>query len=261
MTENMIENKLPKYVLDKAVKSGQEFGWRQSDFIDVIEAAKQMELAIIGGQIQYALNDGTCELYWLSYDPTSRLKNENWKDYCNRTAKECLDKFQAIISKTDIEKEAINCFEFLKSKKENGIRLSDYLIFILYFEDNKSDKIKELLNYTELQSLVYNENLNNNCKTCAEFLLNAITDYPKFNLQEPKELITELKKEIKSNLTYDNIDNYLKSLNPDSDAWKMETLSALLEMFDFYRNSKFDKNIELETIVENLTKYYRNKKK
>lgn len=256
MTDITIENKLPKHILDKAVRSGNEFGWRKSDFIEAVETARQMELAIVGGQIQYVLTDGTCELYWLSYDPTSRQQIENWKDYCNRTAKECSDKFQLLLSQTDIEKEALNSFEFLKSKKEEGNDLSDFLTFILYFEDNKTD---ELIDYEELQNAIENNIIDDNYKTCAEFLLSAVTDYPKLNLREPTELITELGKEIKGTLTYDNLDNYSKLLNPNIDGWKMETVSSLLEMFDFNRNCKFDKNIELETIIRDLTKHYRQK--
>jgi hypothetical protein len=258
MTVIQIENKLPKHILEKAVKSGNEFGWRQSDFIEVVETVRQMELAIIGGQIQYILTDGTYELYWLSYDPITRQKNENWKDYCNRTAKECSEKFQTMISHIDIENEAINNFESIKTKKENGINLSEFLTFILSFEDNKNDNAEanEFISYDELQNVVDN-NITDNYKTCAEFLLSAVTDYPKFNLLEPKELIYELRKEIKGNLTFDNLDNFLKSLNSNVSGWKMETISSLLEMFDFERKCDFNRNIEMETIIKKLTEHFR----
>ena len=113
------EQRLPKSILDKAIKSINEFGWRQEDFLEVIEAAKQTHLAIIGGQVQYVLPDGTCELYWLSYDPTDRQLNETWLTYCDRTANECLEKFNKLIATTDIEKEALT-FPFLSDKKKNG---------------------------------------------------------------------------------------------------------------------------------------------
>jgi hypothetical protein len=84
------ENRLPKLILDKAIKSTNEFGWTQNDFLEVVETARQNFMAIIGGQIQYVLTDGTCELYWLSYDPDKRQLNEDWLTYCNRTAKNVL---------------------------------------------------------------------------------------------------------------------------------------------------------------------------
>ncbi|MFN5539667.1 MAG: hypothetical protein ACK481_06390 [Candidatus Melainabacteria bacterium] len=135
------ENRLAKSILDKAVRSGNEFGWKQSDFLEVVEAAKEFRMAIIGGQVQYVFPDGTCELYWLSYDPKPRLQNEKWLEYCNRTTYECSDIFQQLISKINIEKEAIESFEFLKEKKAEGININDFLIFILYFDDSETDNI------------------------------------------------------------------------------------------------------------------------
>jgi hypothetical protein len=132
------EQRLPKSILDKAIKSTNEFGWRQEDFLEVIEAAKQTHLATIGGQVQYVLPDGTCELYWLSYDPADRQLNETWLTYCDRTAKECLGKFDKLIATTDIEKEALT-FPFLSDKKKNGVNISQYLTFILYFDDKETD--------------------------------------------------------------------------------------------------------------------------
>jgi hypothetical protein len=131
------KRKLPDNILNKAIKNGNEYGWKQSDFIEVVKTATQMQIAIIGGQVQYALHDGTCELYWLSYDPKSRYKDETWENYCQRTETECLEQSNEIISAVDIEKEAIDNFQFLKDKKQAGVNLNDYLIFILYFADEK----------------------------------------------------------------------------------------------------------------------------
>jgi hypothetical protein len=131
------ELKLPKYILDKSIKSGQEFGWKRHDFIDVIEAAKSKNLAIIGGQIQFKLPDGTCELYWKRYDTKDRLPNENWIDYCSRTYSECIQQFKQIDSNEKLIKEGIENFDFLKNKATDGVNLEPYLIFILYFQNNK----------------------------------------------------------------------------------------------------------------------------
>ncbi len=133
------EQRLPKHILDKALKSSGEYGWRQQDFSEVIEAARKAKLAIIGGQVQYVLPDGTCELYWLSYDPADRHINEPWLTYCDRSAKECLQKFNKLIATTNIEAEALVNFPFLLDKKENGIDISKFLVFILYFDSKETD--------------------------------------------------------------------------------------------------------------------------
>jgi hypothetical protein len=137
---NVPEYRLPKELLDRAVQSGSEFGWRQTDFLEVVETARKEKIAIIGGQVQYVFPEGTCELYGLSYDPTVRQQNETWLDYCNRTANETKNKFQVLISQTNIEKEAINSFELLKQESNNGTNINDYLTFILYFDDSETDK-------------------------------------------------------------------------------------------------------------------------
>ena len=127
-------------IIEKAAKSANEYGWAKEDILDVIEAARQIPMAIIGGQVQYIWQDATCELYWFSYDSENRKDNEDWITYCNRTASECSNKFKHLIT-TDIEKQAINSFEFIKVKYEEGVRLSNHQIFILYFDDKESNLI------------------------------------------------------------------------------------------------------------------------
>jgi hypothetical protein len=115
------------------------------------------------------------------------------------------------------------------------------------------------ISYGELFNAIENDSTENKFKTSAEFLMSAVTDWPTLNLQEPKDLIAELKHEIKEKLTFDNIESYLKNLNPNNDAWKMEAVTALLEMFDFDRKGINDKSIALEIIVDKLTQHYRQK--
>jgi len=132
-------NRLPKAIREKAIRRCNEFGWRQQDFKDVIEAARQIPMAIIGGQVQYVFNDATCELYWLSYDSKEKQENEDWLTYCNRTVSEVIKQFDELINETDFDKEAISSFEYLKHKKEQGIDIDKHKIFILYFKDNETD--------------------------------------------------------------------------------------------------------------------------
>lgn len=131
---NEFKTYIPKKILDKDVLSGNEFGCRQSDFADIIEIARQNSLAITGGQVQYALPDGTCELYWLTYDTAEKKSDETWTAYCDRTAEECIEKFNSIIETTDIEKEALKNFKFLQDKKRTGVEINNYKTFILYFD-------------------------------------------------------------------------------------------------------------------------------
>jgi hypothetical protein len=136
MTET-IENRLPIHLLEKSIKSGSEYGWRQNDFLEVVEAARKLQIAIEGGQIQYVFEEGTCELYWLHYYTDDIKKGENWTNFCNRTAKECTEKFKQITSNKNIEKEALESFSLVKEKLKEGITLEDHKLFIISFEDKK----------------------------------------------------------------------------------------------------------------------------
>lgn len=129
----MIKKKLPKFILEKAIKSGNEYGWKEIDVVDVINLAVENGLAIVGGQIQFVFEDGTCELYWLNFDSNSRFKNEDWLEYSKRTAKECIEKLKKVASR-NIESEAIENFDFLKDKKSKGSDIYENMIYILYFD-------------------------------------------------------------------------------------------------------------------------------
>ena len=135
---DQIENRLPVNLLEKSIRSGSEYGWRQNNFLEVVEAARKLQIAIEGGQIQYVFDDGTCELYRLHYYTQEMKAGENWVNYCNRTAKECVDKFNQIIREKNIEKEAIDNFDLVKKELENGIVLENHKLFIISFEGKKT---------------------------------------------------------------------------------------------------------------------------
>jgi hypothetical protein len=117
----------------------------------------------------------------------------------------------------------------------------------------------DLLTHEELFDAIENDLTNSNFKASANLLMSALTDWPTSNLREPKDLILELHSKIKGKLNFDNIEGYLKNLNPEKDAWEMEALTALLQMFDFERNSSVDKTIELEILVARMTQHYKQK--
>lgn len=135
---NSIENRLPVNLLEKSIRSGSEYGWRQNDFLEVVEAARKLQIAIEGGQIQYVFEEGVCELYWLHYYTQEIKTGENWVNYCNRTAKECVEKFNQIIREKNIEKEAIDKFDLVKKELKAGIAIENHKLFIISFEAKKT---------------------------------------------------------------------------------------------------------------------------
>jgi hypothetical protein len=119
-----------------------------------------------------------------------------------------------------------------------------------------TDNSYKIISADKLFDAIENDLTDNNFKTAAEFLNSALTDWPTFNLKEPTDLLTELKKEVQDKLTFTNLDNYSKRLDYGMDPWKAEAISSLLEMFDFERKNLFDKNIELESIIDKITRHY-----
>jgi len=135
-----IEQKyLPPEILNKSTISGKEYGWDRQDFQNVIEAATEIGLGIIGGQVQFKLPDGTCELYWRKYDTAERVKDEKWTEYRERTKQECLSLFNQLPINKELVNEGIENFDFLKDKFSEGINLEKYLIFIIYFNDKETE--------------------------------------------------------------------------------------------------------------------------
>ncbi|MCB0537128.1 MAG: hypothetical protein KDE33_06325 [Bacteroidetes bacterium] len=133
------EKYLPSEILQRAIVSGKEYGWKRTDFKEIIDKAVEVGLGIIGGQVQFKLPDGTCELYWHKYDTTERKPGENWNDYCKRTKVECLSQFDKLPADSELINEGIESFNFLKEKSETNTELSDFLIFILYFNTRETE--------------------------------------------------------------------------------------------------------------------------
>jgi hypothetical protein len=119
-----------------------------------------------------------------------------------------------------------------------------------------TDNSYKIISADKLFDAIENDLTDNNFKTAAEFLNEAVTDWPTFNLKEPADLLTELKKEVQGKLTYTNLGNYYNRIDLNVDAWKSTAVSSLLEMFDFERKNVFDKNIELENIIDKISRHY-----
>jgi hypothetical protein len=115
----------------------------------------------------------------------------------------------------------------------------------------------DFITFEELMSVMESGSSDKNFLAVVDHLVEALTDWPEE--KELYEIIPELKNQIKGSLTIANLHDYLKSLNVNSDAWKIESVTSLLKVFVFARNNNFDKSLELEVILDRITKYYRAK--
>ena len=119
----------------------------------------------------------------------------------------------------------------------------------------KNDSL-EFISYAELNVAIENDFSSSNYKTAAEFLIDALDTWPKLNLREPSTLLMELRMEVKGRLTYTNLENFSKHQDFNLGVWKRDAINSLLEIFDFERNNKYDMDIDLETIIDKVSKHY-----
>jgi hypothetical protein len=123
------ESLFPKELLDKhLVSTGNMWGWKFEDIPQVVEVCRKLGFAIQGGQTEFFLPDGTCELYWLLADPKPKAVGDSWNQYVNRSCSEFLQLIKELVEKTDFEKAGLE-FPFLQEKKDSGINIMDYLCF------------------------------------------------------------------------------------------------------------------------------------
>ena len=125
---------LTKTILEKAVKNTNELGWKLSDIPLVAQDALKNNLAILGGQVQYILPGATCELYWVSADPEIK-KTGTWEEYVKLSHDVFIKKFSENVLSRDIKKEAVESFNILKQKDQEGVNIDDYQIFVMYFKE------------------------------------------------------------------------------------------------------------------------------
>lgn len=126
------EELLPQTVLSKASLRGKEYAWRKDDVEEAILAAKQQNLATLGGEVQFRIPGITCELYWLNFDPTDKSDSEIWQDYVARGTSECITNFDRLCNATDFEKLGKENFGVLYDMAETE-DIGAYLCFVLYF--------------------------------------------------------------------------------------------------------------------------------
>jgi hypothetical protein len=126
----MQDHKLPTDMTKGASLRGNEYGWSVSAFPGALATAQVQGYACIGGQFEFRLPDGICEMYWLNADASERRANESWSEYARRSCSEVRQGFERLMATTDFKKEASN-WPSLRVDIER--RISDALVFVAYF--------------------------------------------------------------------------------------------------------------------------------
>jgi hypothetical protein len=128
-------SELPSILTEKASLEGKEYGWRIADFPPVLAKATELGLLCLGGQFQFRLPNGTCEMYWLAADPSERKESEPWLDHVERAQNEVLAKFDQIVARTDFVKEGRDNFDFLREQEAQPADLLEKLFFVAILVD------------------------------------------------------------------------------------------------------------------------------
>jgi hypothetical protein len=129
-----MDDELPPELAKGAEVRGSEYGWQLSSFPDVIAKAATLGYACLGGQFQFRLDDGTCEMYWLSADSEARIQGETWAKYCARSCSEILTGFEKLALETDFRKEGMAWPSVQEATTRGQDPLSN-LVFVAYFVD------------------------------------------------------------------------------------------------------------------------------
>ena len=130
-TPNGTDN-LPLTLLGGAQARGNEWGWAIESFPIALAEAPRIGYACLGGQFQILLEEGVCEMYWLSADSQDRFPNEPWQQYAERSCDEVAAGFQQLTNTADFNQEA-STVSFLKARVACGWDVRPSLLFVAYF--------------------------------------------------------------------------------------------------------------------------------
>jgi len=130
----MPEYELPPKITEGARLEGNEYGWHPALFPEALANAQALGYACIGGQFQFRLKDGTCEMYWLSADSDPRHEAELWLEYCDRSCSEVRTRFQKLLCETDFRKQALE-WQPVREAMDHGLNPLEKLTFVAYFVD------------------------------------------------------------------------------------------------------------------------------
>jgi hypothetical protein len=107
------------------------------------------------------------------------------------------------------------------------------------------------MSFVELNTAIKNGYADEFYSKIAELLLMALNDWPV--RIEPTDLIFELRNQTNNNLTINNIQRYISTLKPETDAWKMEAIESIINIFKTYSYISNRIDVELEEILIQLT--------
>src|SRR5262245_4241167 len=128
----MNEKLLPPSILAKATLRGNEYAWPFASVEETISAARASGLATVGGQAQFRLPDGICEMYWLKADASDRRAGEQWQEFVSRSAQEVLTTFKEKVVSADYLAEVRNWpFLAINSKVESTFLSTSVSFFTL----------------------------------------------------------------------------------------------------------------------------------
>jgi hypothetical protein len=130
----MPEHDLPPQIAKGARMAGNELGWEVPSFPDALTNAQALGYACIGGQFQFRLDVGTCEMYWLNADSGSRKEEEPWLEYCERSCSEVKKRFEKLVLETDFLKQALE-WPQIREAMTDGFDPLQTLVFVAYFEN------------------------------------------------------------------------------------------------------------------------------
>jgi hypothetical protein len=129
-----MERPLPKEIANCSHLSGNEYAWDLSSFLSALTHAENLRYACIGGQFQFRLESGICEMYWLSADSGSRQPGETWIEYCRRSCLEVRHGFEKLALETDFNRQARE-WPPVREAMAEGLDPIQRLVFVAYFED------------------------------------------------------------------------------------------------------------------------------
>lgn len=125
-------------VLPEAVKHTAHiihgcYVWRISDVENAIELCRQAGLLCLGGEVQFFIDGGICEAYWLCFDASERNEMETWQEYVDRAAKEVGSLFRQRCNETDFVETAKQWEVLSKRIEDPGFDPMKCLVFALDF--------------------------------------------------------------------------------------------------------------------------------
>jgi hypothetical protein len=127
------EARLPADILQRATLRGNEYAWKRADLPIVFASAESAGIANLGGQVQFRVPDGTCELYWHSFDASNRQPGETPGSWVSRSRQEAEASLLRIPSDAELVAEGLQQFEFLREKAAQGVDVGETLCFVCYF--------------------------------------------------------------------------------------------------------------------------------